>query len=304
MDYRDYYQILGVPRSATPAEIKKAYRKLARQHHPDRNPGDASAEKRFKDSTRPTPSCPIPPSARSTTRSARTGSSTSAPGAAARPVTRSARAARSPASAGRAGARGGNVRYEFRTAGGDAGFSDFFRMFFSGASAGAASGTGASPRDTAAQRAARRGSGAGPGFEEILAEMGLNGAGGGAGAGRPGPHGRARPRRRQGHGARARDRGAGRALPGRGVPRDRAHPRCRGQAVRGPHPARCRHRQPGPAQRQGARRLRRRRDRARPAARRLHAPGRGPGARAPDHAARGAARRRGPGLHPARDGSC
>src|SRR3954449_1349711 len=49
MEYRDYYEILGVPRSATQAEIKKAFRKLAREHHPDRNPGDSKAEKRFKD---------------------------------------------------------------------------------------------------------------------------------------------------------------------------------------------------------------------------------------------------------------
>lgn len=49
MDYKDYYQILGVPRTATQDEIKKAYRKLARQHHPDNNPGDKQAEARFKD---------------------------------------------------------------------------------------------------------------------------------------------------------------------------------------------------------------------------------------------------------------
>ena len=49
MEYRDYYEILGVPRSATQADIKKAFRKLAREHHPDRNPGDTTAEQRFKD---------------------------------------------------------------------------------------------------------------------------------------------------------------------------------------------------------------------------------------------------------------
>ncbi|MEO3752613.1 molecular chaperone DnaJ [Streptomyces sp. B6B3] len=45
---KDYYKVLGVPKDATEAEIKKAYRKLAREYHPDANKGDARAEERFK----------------------------------------------------------------------------------------------------------------------------------------------------------------------------------------------------------------------------------------------------------------
>src|ERR1700751_5638422 len=49
MAKRDYYEVLGVQRGSSEAEMKAAYRKLAMQHHPDRNPGDKDCEHRFKE---------------------------------------------------------------------------------------------------------------------------------------------------------------------------------------------------------------------------------------------------------------
>lgn len=49
MDYKDYYSVLGVSKTATQEEIKKAFRKLARKHHPDVNPGDEGAAEKFKE---------------------------------------------------------------------------------------------------------------------------------------------------------------------------------------------------------------------------------------------------------------
>ena len=185
MDFQDYYTTLGVPRGATQADIKKAFRKLARENHPDKKPGDRAAEQRFKAVNEANAVLSDADKRRKYDRLGKDWEAYSRagvdPDAAGSPF-----GARGPfggfGGAGGAGGAGraGNVRYEFRTSGGDAGsdFSDFFRTFFTG-DAGAA-GTG-----SAGTRTARRGAGAGPSFDDILAEMGLHNAAAGApGAGR------------------------------------------------------------------------------------------------------------------------
>ena len=128
MDYKDYYAVLGVPRTASQTEIKKAYRKLAREHHPDAKPGDAASERKFKDVNEANAVLSDPDKRKQYDALGANWEAFSRAGA-------GAGAAGNPF-AGFAGfgtgGQGGNVRYEFRSSGDPGEFSDFFRMFFGG----------------------------------------------------------------------------------------------------------------------------------------------------------------------------
>ena len=185
MDFQDYYQTLGVPRTASQAEIKKAFRKLARENHPDKKPGDQNAEARFKAINEANAVLSDPDKRKKYDRLGKDWEAYSRagvdPDAAGSPFARG-----NPFGFGRGGATGGgatggpNIRYEFRTSSGGSGeFSDFFRTFF-----GAEAAPGRGPEAGAGRRAT-----GGPSFEDILTEMGLNAAAGPA-ADRPSGEGR------------------------------------------------------------------------------------------------------------------
>jgi len=187
MEYRDYYQALGVPRTASPAEIKKAYRRLARQHHPDLKPGDAAAERRFKEINEAHEVLSDPQKRQrydalgaNWDAYQRTGGRPgSDPFGAGGPF------------AGFGGPGGGNVRFEFS---GDAGdFSDFFRTFFAGGMDGAAGPAGgAGTARGAGARARGRGrvleddepgsAGGRSALDDLLAGLGIGGRGRGRGS--------------------------------------------------------------------------------------------------------------------------
>src|SRR6476661_4943347 len=163
MEYQDYYQTLGVPRTASQADIKKAFRKLAREHHPDKKPGDKAAEARFKAINEANAVLSDADKRKKYDRLGKDWEAYSRAGV-------DPDAAGSPFGGGNPfgfrtdAGRQGNVRYEFRTGGGGD-FSDFFRVFFGGDAESAMGGTGGGT--------SRRGSG-GPSFADILSEMGLN----------------------------------------------------------------------------------------------------------------------------------
>lgn len=176
MDYKDYYAVLGTPRTASQTEIKKAFRKLARQHHPDTKPGDAGAERRFKEINEANAVLSDPDKRVLYDRlgadweaHARAGSSAGA-GARGR-----AGAAGGPFGASGAGP-GGNVRYEFHGAGDAGDFSDFFNTYFAGASEPSGAGGGSASGPARGRRAT-----GGPSFQDILAGMGLDGRAASAG---------------------------------------------------------------------------------------------------------------------------
>ena len=137
MEYKDYYAILGVPKTATQAEIKKAYRRLARELHPDTNK-DAAAEKRFKDANEAHAVLSDPEKRRQYDELGANWQAYQQAGYGSGGATDWA---------GFGGAPGG-TRWTYRTASTEdlSGFSDFFRQFFGGGSAGfagsAASGFG------------------------------------------------------------------------------------------------------------------------------------------------------------------
>ena len=194
MEYKDYYKTLGVARTATPADIKKAYRRLARELHPDRNPGDKTAERRFKDVNEAHEVLADPKKRQqydmlgsNWDQYARAGG----PGAGATgsPFGAGAGDPFGPGGpfAGYAGqGGGGNVRYEFHSTGSED-FSDFFRMFFGGADAAAAAGgaraatSTTQPAGPASERSARGkpagGTRRGNPLEDLLGRLHSDGAG-------------------------------------------------------------------------------------------------------------------------------
>ena len=174
-EFQDYYRTLGVPRTATQAEIKKAFRKLARESHPDKHPGDKNAELRFKAINEA--NAVLSDAAKRAKYDqfgkdweayARAGAAGGDPFGGANPF-----AAWGASPGGSAGGRrtgSGGIRYEFRTTGGGgaaggAAFSDFFHMMFG--DEGAAAG-----------EPVRFAGGGNESVDELLSRLGMAGASG------------------------------------------------------------------------------------------------------------------------------
>jgi curved DNA-binding protein len=179
-EFQDYYRTLGVPRTATQADIKKAFRKLARESHPDKHPGDKQAEARFKAINEANAVLSDTAKRAKYDQFGKDWEAYARAGAGAGGADQFGGAnpfagwSASPGGA-RRGTGAGGVRYEFRTtggAGGGAAFSDFFHMMFG--DEGAAAGE------------PERFAGAGnESIDELLSRLGMAGTG----AGSPGGNG-------------------------------------------------------------------------------------------------------------------
>lgn len=186
-EFQDYYKTLGVPRASSQADIKKAFRKLARESHPDKHPGDSAAERRFKAINEANAVLSDPAKRAKYDQFGRDWEAYARAGAAG-----GGGGARDPFGPGspfagfggyRTGGAGGGtapggIRFEFRSSG-DGSFSDFFHMMFGDESAAAGeperfTSTGGESIDDLLQRLGASGAGA----------TGARGASGGAG--RPG----------------------------------------------------------------------------------------------------------------------
>lgn len=116
MQYKDYYKVLGVDKTASPEQIKKAFRKLAKKYHPDTNPGNKAAEEQFKDVNE---AYEVLGDEKKRKQYDTFGQQYNFQGG----------YDFDPSQYG----FGNNARYEYRTGGaGAGGFSDFFNMFFGG----------------------------------------------------------------------------------------------------------------------------------------------------------------------------
>jgi curved DNA-binding protein len=179
MEYRDYYSTLGVPRTASKADIKKAFRKLAREHHPDLNKGNAAAERKFKEISEANEVLSDPEKRKlydelgsnwQAYQNAGTGQHSGGSGGG------------NPFAGfggyGSGAPGGGGVRFEYRGNPEDlAGFSDFFRTFFGGGGGFAGGGfddslgaSGTSGGGTRTRTRVRTGS-----IDDLLAGMGAVG---------------------------------------------------------------------------------------------------------------------------------